>query len=160
MAEAVARDGNLGQLERDLASMAHHAGTDLDQTGLNAREGPVSDFLRQFGTLEEVAKVVSQRMKLKPDLVVTKALAGQGHRILAFLHVRLGCAALIVETDDPVRLHRQISDDEAQAGEQIATMPLDLGNHAASFAPGRRLVFEVMVEAANVVGWAAYGALQ
>lgn len=72
----------------------------------------------------------------------------------------LGCAALIVEADDPVWLHRRVGDDEAHAGEQIAGMLFDLGNHAASFAPGRRLVFEVMVEPANVVGWAAYGALQ
>lgn len=72
----------------------------------------------------------------------------------------LSGAALIVETDGPVQLHQQISDGEDHAEEQIAGMQFDLSNHPASFAPGRRLVFKVMVEPANVVGWAAYGALQ
>ena len=55
--------------------------------------------------MQEDTKVISQRMKLKPDLIVTEPLAGQsgpGDGVLAFLDVLFGCAALIVEADDPV----------------------------------------------------------
>jgi hypothetical protein len=120
-------------------------------------------FLRQVGTLQVVAKVLSRHIKLKPNLVVAKALAGQArsfNRIFAFFYLLLSGATLIVEMDGLVRLHRQISDGEAHAGEQIAGMPFDLGNHPASFAPGCRLLLEYIVKPANIVGWAAYGSLQ
>ena len=79
-----------------------------------------------------------------------KPFAGQARpvdRILALLDVLFRGAALIGEAYHPIR-------------ELAAGIPFDLGNHAARFTLGRRLVFEVMVELANVVGWAAFGALQ
>jgi hypothetical protein len=48
--------------------------------------------------------------------------------LLAFFDMRLCRSALVVKPDDPVRLHRQVGDDETDAGEQLAGMPLDLGD--------------------------------
>ena len=41
----------------------------------------------------------------------------------------------------------QVGDDEAQAGEQLPRMPLDLRDHAAFTLPALRLIMEVLVEA-------------
>jgi len=49
--------------------------------------------------------------------------------------VLLGGAASIVEPDDPVRLHRKVGYDEADAGEQLTGMPLYLGDGTARFVP-------------------------
>ena len=87
-------------------------------------------------------------MKLKADLVLRYALAGQPRpvdRLLAFFDVLLGGATLIVEMDDPVRVHGQVGDDETDAGEQLAGMPLYLGDDLSWFVPGRRLILEVTV---------------
>jgi hypothetical protein len=59
--------------------------------------------------------------------------------------VLLGGAALVVEPHHhPVRLHRQVGDDEADTREQLARMPFDLGNHTARLVPGRGLILEVL----------------
>ena len=81
--------------------------------------------------MQEDAEILGQRVKLKADLVLRHALAGQARpvdRLLAFLDVLLGCAKLIVEMDDSVRVHGQVGDYETDAGEQIAGMPLYLGD--------------------------------
>src|SRR3546814_19250709 len=66
--------------------------------------------------------------------------------IFAFLDVLLCGAALVVEPHHPVWLHRQVGDDEADFGEQLARMPFDLGDDAARLVPGRRLILEVLEE--------------
>ena len=65
---------------------------------------------------------------------------------LPILDRLLGSAALIIEPHHPVWLHRQIGEDEADAGEQLARMPFDLGYHAARLVPALRLILEVLVE--------------
>ena len=62
----------------------------------------------------------------------------------------LSGAALVVEPHHPVRLHRQVGDNEAHAGKQLARMPLDLGDHAAWFVPALRLILEILVEALDL----------
>ena len=55
-------------------------------------------------------------MKLKPDLIIAEPLAGEPRpvdRVFAHLDVSFGCPTLIVETGDPVWLHRQVGYDEA-----------------------------------------------
>ena len=77
-------------------------------------------------------------MELQADLVLRHALAGQPcpiDRLLAFFDVLLCRAALILEADDPVRLHRQVGDDKADAREQLAGMPFYLGDNPARLAP-------------------------
>lgn len=102
-------------------------------------------------------------MKLKPHLVLCHALAGQARpvdRLLTFFDVLLGGATLIVEMDDPVGVHRQVGHDEADAREQLAGMPLNLGNNALVFVPRRRLIIEIAVEAPHVVGRISHRALK
>src|SRR3546814_5473111 len=52
----------------------------------------------------------------------------------------------VCSSDLPVWLHRQVGDDEADFGEQLARMPFDLGDDAARLVPGRRLILEVLEE--------------
>ena len=101
--------------------MAHEAGSDLDQLQLKARQGPVGHRLGQLDAAQEGGEVVGQRVQLQPNLVVAEPLARQprpAEGVFALLDVLLGGAASIVKADHPVRLHRQVGDDEAHAGER------------------------------------------
>jgi hypothetical protein len=49
--------------------------------------------------------------------------------VLALLDVLLGGATLVVEGQHPLVGQVPVGDDEAHAGEQLARMELDRGNH-------------------------------
>src|ERR1039458_9839863 len=75
-------------LESDIAAVAHHLRADLDQLLLQARQRPVLDRFRRRQRAQEVAKVVGERMKLKPHGVGGESPARQPRpldRALAFL---------------------------------------------------------------------------
>ena len=79
--------------------MAHDLRTDLDQLLPQRRHGPVLHFPRQGQRPHEIAEVVGQGVKLKPDLVVAELLAREASPpdgILAFLGMLFRRAALIV----------------------------------------------------------------
>jgi hypothetical protein len=57
----------------------------------------------------------------------------------------------VVESDDPVGRARQVGDDEADARNKLARMPLDLGNHPARLGPASGLIGEVGVVPPNLV---------
>lgn len=140
--------GHFGKLERDGTGMADDPCADFDEPRLQTGERPIRHLLGKVCALQEDAEIVGQRVKLKADLVLRHALAGQPRpvdRLLTFFDVLLGGATLIVEMDDPVRVHRQVGDDETDAGEQLAGMPLYLGDDPSWFIPGRRLILEVTV---------------
>jgi len=59
--------------------------------------------------------------------------------------VLLGRAALIVEADDPVRLHRHVGDNETHAREQRTRMPFHFGDNPAGLVPRRSLILETAV---------------
>jgi len=61
-----AGDGNLGQLEGDVAGIAHDAGTDLDQLELKAGRRPVGLGLGQLDAAQEGGQVLGQRVQLQP----------------------------------------------------------------------------------------------
>src|SRR3546814_8849532 len=82
----------------------------------------------------------------RTDTLVPYATLVRSKGIFSFLDVRLCGAALVVEPHHPVWLHRQVGDDEADFGEQLARMPFDLGDDAARLVPGRRLILEVLEE--------------
>jgi hypothetical protein len=60
-------DGDLGHLEGNIASVADHLRTDLDQLLLQTRQRPVFDRLGRRQRAQEIAEIVGQRMKLEPD---------------------------------------------------------------------------------------------
>ena len=65
-------------------------------------------------------------MQLQPHLVVAEPFAGQprsAEGVFALLDVLLLCAALVIEQHHPIRLHRQVGDDETHAGEEFTWMP-------------------------------------
>lgn len=134
----LATHSHLGELEGDLACMAHDPCTNFDKAALDAGERPIRDFLWQVHTLKKDAEVVGQCVKLKPDLIVTELLAGQtgpSDGILAFFDVLLCGATLIVEAKQLFGRKGEVGDDKAEAGEQLTGMPFDLGNHPAGLAP-------------------------
>ena len=51
---------------------------------------------------------------------------------------------MVLEPHNPVGVHRQVGDYEADFGEQLVRMPFDLGNHTARLIPGRRMILEVL----------------
>ena len=65
--EQFPRHRDLGHLEDDVAAMAHDLGADLDELLPQARQRPLLDRLGQCQRPHEVAEIVGQRMKLKPD---------------------------------------------------------------------------------------------
>jgi hypothetical protein len=68
-------------------------------------------------------------MKLQPRLVLRHALAGQARPVdclLSFLDMLFGGATLIIEADDPVRLHWHVGYNKTDTRKQLAGMPLDL----------------------------------
>ncbi len=68
------RHGNLRQLERDVATMADNFGPDLDQLLAQSGQRPMLDLLRQRQCAQEVAEIISERMKLEPDRIVAEAV--------------------------------------------------------------------------------------
>lgn len=125
--------------------MTYDLGTDLDQLLPECRQRPVLDCLRQGQCTQEVAEIVSERMQLKPNLVVAQAMAGKPRpvdRMLAFLDMLLGRASSIVELRHALGWSRQVGDDEADARVQLAGMSRDLGHDTSGLIPGRSLVAE------------------
>ncbi len=62
-------DGHLRHLESDVTAVAHDPRADLDQLLAQRGQRPVLDLLRQGQRPNEIAEIVSERMKLKPDRV-------------------------------------------------------------------------------------------
>ena len=95
---------------------------------------PVLHRLRQGQRPREVAEVVSQGVKLKPDLVVAEFLARQARPpdgILAFLDMLFRCAPLVVKGHHAFGGSGQVGDDEADPGNQFPGMPFNPGDHPA-----------------------------
>jgi hypothetical protein len=71
--EEVPWNCDLGHLEGDIAPVAHHRRADLDQLFLELRQRPILDWLRRRQRTQEVAEIVSERMKRK-----THGIGGEG----------------------------------------------------------------------------------
>jgi len=140
--------------------MAHDARPDLDQLELQTGQRPVSYRLGERDAAQEGGQIVGQGVQLQPDLVVAEPPARQPRPVegvLPFLDVLLGGAALVVEPHHPVRLHRQVGDDEADTREQLARMPFDLGDHTARLVPRPCLILEVLEEPFDLgQGWPSH----
>ena len=83
-----ARHCDLGQLEHDVAAMAHDPGADLDQLLAQRGQRPMLDPLRQGQCAQEVGEVVGERVQLEAYSVVPDGMTGQprpAERVLALL---------------------------------------------------------------------------
>jgi len=69
LGEQHSRNGDLGHLEGDIAAVADELGADLDQFLPEAGQRPLLDWLGCRQRAEEVAEIVSECVKLKPDRV-------------------------------------------------------------------------------------------
>ena len=63
------RDGDLGHLECDVAAMADDLRANFDELLFQGRQRPVLDRVRRRQGSQEVAEIVSKRMKLKANRV-------------------------------------------------------------------------------------------
>ena len=102
--EQFPRHRHLGQLERDVAAMADHLGTDLHQLLPQRGQRPVLDLLRQSQRPHEVGEIAGQGVKLQPDGVIAEPATRQPRpfdRVLAFLDALLRFAPLIVKQCHP-----------------------------------------------------------
>ncbi len=70
--EQFPRHRHLGQLERDVPAMAGNLRADLDQLLPQRGQRSVLNFCRQSQRPHEVAQIVGQGVKLKPNLVVAE----------------------------------------------------------------------------------------
>ena len=61
-------------------------------------------------------------------------------------------ATVIIERHHPLGRARQISDDETDARNQLAGVPLHFGHDTALLVPRSGLIAEAGVETANMVG--------
>ena len=158
--EQFPRHRHLGQLERDVAAMADHLGTDLHQLLPQRGQRPVLDLLRQSQRPHEVGEIVGQGVKLQPDGVIAEPATRQPRpfdRVLAFLDALLRFAPLIVEQCHPPGRSRQVGDDEPDPGKQLAGAPLHLGDDAAGLVPAFGPIAEAGVMAPHMVRRAANG---
>ncbi len=74
---------------------------------------------------------------------------------LALLDPLFARAALVVEGNDILSWPRHIGDDKADAGNKLAGMPFDLGDHPARFRPASGLIGEARPGAAHLMERAA-----
>jgi len=97
--------GDLGYLEGNIAAVAHHVRADLDQLFRQACQRPVLDRLGRRQCAQEIAEVVSERMKLERNGIGGERSARQPRpldRPLAFLDPLLARPALVAEAHDEV----------------------------------------------------------
>ena len=95
-------------------------------------------------------------MKLKPHGVGVEPHAREARpldRVLALLDMLLGSSPAIVEGQNPFIGKTSVGDDEADAGEQLARMELDLGDNPARLRPALRPVVEAGVVPDDMVRW-------
>ena len=76
VSEQASRDCDLGNLERDIAPVAHDLAPDLDQPVPERRHRPVSHGVEQSQRSQEVAKVVGECVKLETDSIVGEPATG------------------------------------------------------------------------------------
>jgi hypothetical protein len=94
-------------------------------------------------------------MKLEADGVVVELAARQPRTldgVLAFFDPLFRRAALIVERHNALGGTPQVGDDEADAGIELARIPLHLGDHAAFAVSRSGLIAEAGVGAADMIG--------
>src|ERR1700722_2269873 len=104
-AKSPARDSDLGYLKCDVATVAHHLRTDLDQLLLQARQ-----------RAQETAEILGQRMKLEPDGVGGERPARQPRplgRAFTFFDPLLAHPAFVVERHGPLGRARQVGDTDS-----------------------------------------------
>jgi len=100
LTEHPARHRDFGHLEGDIAAVADHLCADLDQLLPQRRQRPVRNRSWQGQGPHEVGEVVGERVKPKPNLVVTELLAREARlfdRVFAFLDPLLRRTAPIGE---------------------------------------------------------------
>ena len=80
LGEQCPRHGDLGQLEDEVAAVAHGPGADLDQLLAQGHQRPMLDLPRQSQRAQEVGEVVGQREQLELRSGVVSGAAKQPQR--------------------------------------------------------------------------------
>ena len=77
--------------------------------------------------------------------------------VLTIFDPLLGSTSTVVELHDVFRVFGEVGHDESYAREQLARVPLDLGNDAWRTLPRFGLVLEAVVEDLRLVGGTSHG---
>ena len=128
--------------------MLHQPASGFHQPLLETRERPALDPRRQDQSAPEVAQVVGQDTQLQAHFVRPETMARQPRPVggrLAFLDPLLRRAALVVEPYDRTTREDHVSHDEADAGEQLTSVVLHLGDNPSGRGPALRLIPEALV---------------
>jgi hypothetical protein len=96
--EQGARHCHLGQLEHDVATMAHDPGADLDQLLAQCSQRPVLHPLRGINVWRKLVRL-GARVKLEPHRVVTDGIAGQPRQKAKDVLALLNPCSAVVERD-------------------------------------------------------------
>jgi hypothetical protein len=99
---------------------------------------------------------------MEPHLVGYKPMARQAHPLhggLPLLDPLLGSPSPIVNVHDSLRLRRQVSDNATHPREELSLVPLHFHHDPPGRLPARRLVEEVMLPDAGLLGRSAHGPL-
>src|ERR1051325_8868017 len=95
-------------------------------------------------------------MELKTHGIGGEGLARQPRpfdRTFSFLDPLLARATPVIEGDNTLGRPRQVGDDEADAGVQLARMPFDLRHNMARLVPALRLIAKAGVITRDLVRW-------
>src|SRR5262245_32189429 len=101
-------------------------------TNICQMSGSLGQDWRQGRVLASPNLAASAQMSRRPDPLLT-------------------CTALIVEGDNPLCRARRVGDDEADARNKLARMPVDLGDNPARLGPASGLIGEAGVEPPHMV---------
>ena len=117
--EEAPRQVALGELQDEVPAMPDEASAGLEESLLEARQGPALDGLGEGKSAQEIPEVVGDDPKEQPHLIGSEAVTGEPgpvRGLLAFLDPLLRRSALVVEVDDgPVRPGER-GDDEPTRG--------------------------------------------
>ena len=132
------RDGHLGTLEGGSPGVAHHLRSNLYEFQLDASERPVRHLSRKREPPHEVAQVVCQHEQGEANPIGYESRAGEprpGQGQFPFLDALLASATLVVEPGHVGGLSLRVGDDEANPREELALVPLRLGDYPSGLRP-------------------------
>ena len=129
--------------------MAHQPSAHLDESRLNACQGPALYRFWQSQPSEEVAQIVGQDEQRQPHLISHELMARESSPIegvLPLFYPLLRRTPAIVEADYSFRWIVEVGDDEPDPGQQLSLMPFHLSDHPSRNTPALGLVGENVIE--------------
>jgi hypothetical protein len=126
--------------------VVRNPGPYLYQTLDQPVHGPFHFFAPDIELPDHVQEVVGQNSHLQPGLVGFKALAAglvPAQGVFAFFDPVFHIPPAVLDLGHLAAREPGVGDHKADAGEQFAPVPLDLGHYPARFMPALRLILQI-----------------